>query len=162
MHPVYISELIPVLQVAIGPVVLISGVGLLLLTMTNRLGRIIDRSRLLTRDLRASTLSQPERERKLGQLKILVGRGNTLRQAIALAGLNVLLAAILIILLFLTALLKLEIAWLIALCFISAMLALIVSLALFIWDVNRALVALNFEIDEVTPQPGSAETRPPD
>jgi len=145
----YISELIPVLQVAIGPVVLISGVGLLLLTMTNRLGRVIDRSRMLTHDLKASSLNKLERERKLGQLKILVRRGNTLRQAIALAGLNVLLAAILIILLFLTALFKLEIAWLIALCFISGMLALIGSLTLFIWDVHRALAALNFEIDEV-------------
>ena len=40
-----VSELIPVLQTAIGPVILISGVGLLLLTMTNRLGRVIDRAR---------------------------------------------------------------------------------------------------------------------
>ena len=37
------------LQVAIGPVILISGVGLLLLTMTNRLGRAIDRARQMTR-----------------------------------------------------------------------------------------------------------------
>jgi hypothetical protein len=35
--------MIPVLQVAIGPVILISGVGLLLLTLTNRYGRTIDR-----------------------------------------------------------------------------------------------------------------------
>ena len=151
MLHVYISELIPVLQVAIGPVVLISGIGLLLLTMTNRLGRAIDRSRMLTHELRTSPLTEPEREHKLGQLKILVGRGKTLRQAIALAGLSVLLAAILIIMLFLTALFKLEIAWLIALCFISGMLALIGSLILFIWDVNQALAALNFEIDEVMP-----------
>jgi hypothetical protein len=33
------------LRDAIGPVILISGVGLLLLTMTNRLGRAIDRAR---------------------------------------------------------------------------------------------------------------------
>lgn len=33
-----VSELIPVLQTAIGPVVLISGIGLLVLSMTNRLG----------------------------------------------------------------------------------------------------------------------------
>jgi hypothetical protein len=37
-------ELIPVLQVAIGPVILISGVGLLLLTLTNRFGRAVDRA----------------------------------------------------------------------------------------------------------------------
>ena len=44
-----LAEIIPVLQVSIGPVILISGVGLLLLTMTNRLGRAIDRARQLAR-----------------------------------------------------------------------------------------------------------------
>ena len=49
-----LAELVPVLQVAIGPVILVSGVGLLLLTMTNRLGRILDRTRLLVRERRAA------------------------------------------------------------------------------------------------------------
>ena len=40
------------LQVAIGPVILISGVGLLLLTLTNRYGRTIDRARHIVRELR--------------------------------------------------------------------------------------------------------------
>ena len=40
-----VHDIVPVLQIAIGPVILISGVGLLLLTMTNRLGRAIDRAR---------------------------------------------------------------------------------------------------------------------
>ena len=38
------EQIIPELQDAIGPVILISGVGLLLLTKTNRLGRAIDRA----------------------------------------------------------------------------------------------------------------------
>jgi len=42
-----VIELIPVLQTAIGPVALISGIGLLILSMTNRLGRVIDRGRSL-------------------------------------------------------------------------------------------------------------------
>ena len=41
-----VAQLIPVLQTAIGPMILISGVGLLLLSMTNRLGRVIDRLNL--------------------------------------------------------------------------------------------------------------------
>ncbi len=45
-----LAQLIPILQTAIGPVILISGVGLLLLTMTNRLGRVIDRARSLARE----------------------------------------------------------------------------------------------------------------
>ena len=47
-----LRELIPVLQVAIGPVILISGVGLLLLTLTNRFGRAVDRSRHRAKELR--------------------------------------------------------------------------------------------------------------
>ena len=42
-----VAQLLPVLQTAIGPMILISGIGLLLLTMTNRLGRAIDRTRTL-------------------------------------------------------------------------------------------------------------------
>jgi hypothetical protein len=65
-----VKELIPVLQVAIGPVILISGVGLLLLTLTNRYGRTIDRSRLLMRELRE--LAADDRERPEGQIAILI------------------------------------------------------------------------------------------
>ena len=39
MPPLSLTAIIPVLQVAVGPVILISGVGLLLLTMTNRYSR---------------------------------------------------------------------------------------------------------------------------
>jgi hypothetical protein len=42
-----LKDLFPDLQIAIAPVILISGVGLLLLSMTNRLGRTIDRARQL-------------------------------------------------------------------------------------------------------------------
>ena len=42
MHMSVIDHLIPVLQLAIGSMILISGVDLFLLTMTNRLGRLDD------------------------------------------------------------------------------------------------------------------------
>ena len=45
MDPTTLEQIIPELRDAIGPVILISGVGLLLLTMTNRRGRAIDRAR---------------------------------------------------------------------------------------------------------------------
>ena len=55
-----LEQIIPELRDAIGPVILISGVGLLLLTMTNRLGRTIDRARQLKAEL--SKRSAAERE----------------------------------------------------------------------------------------------------
>jgi hypothetical protein len=139
-----VSQLIPVLQVAIGPVILISGVGLLLLSMTNRLGRAIDRARLLCAELHGA--AGADRERILAQLDILAGRANLIRLAILLASISLLLAAMLIISLFFTALLGLEAAWPIAVLFVGCMLALIGSLVTFILDVDRSLGALRLEI----------------
>ena len=96
-----VAELIPVLQVAIGPVILISGVGLLLLTMTNRYGRVIDRSRLLIREL--SERADTGQEHVRAELGILMRRAELIRLAILLAGISVLLAASLIIVLFFVA-----------------------------------------------------------
>ena len=48
------TELIPILQSAVGPVILISGVGLLLLSMTNRFGRVVDRARILAGSIAAA------------------------------------------------------------------------------------------------------------
>jgi hypothetical protein len=55
MNAIPLSQLVPVLQLAIGPVILISGVSLLLLTLTNRFGRLLDRARLLSRERAAAT-----------------------------------------------------------------------------------------------------------
>ena len=49
-----LAPIIPVLQVAVGPVILISGVGLLILSMSNRFGRIIDRTRVLGHELKTA------------------------------------------------------------------------------------------------------------
>ncbi|NJK85350.1 MAG: DUF2721 domain-containing protein [Bacteroidales bacterium] len=46
-----IQSFIQFLQSCITPVALISGVGLILLSLTNRLGRTIDRSRMLVVEL---------------------------------------------------------------------------------------------------------------
>ncbi len=46
-----ISAVVQILTASIAPVIVISGVGLLLLSITNRYGRAIDRARLLIRDI---------------------------------------------------------------------------------------------------------------
>lgn len=139
-----ISHLIPVLQTAIGPVILISGVGLLLLTMTNRFGRVIDRSRLLSAELsRASVSSRAAIE---AQLHIMWQRAHLIRAAIALASMSALAAAVMIIVLFFIALWELEAAWLVGTIFIVCLGCLIASLIIFIHDINRSLMALKLEL----------------
>lgn len=151
MSPTPLHEIIPVLQTAIGPVILISGVGLLLLTMTNRLGRAIDRSRSLVIVLR--TGHEHDRAATLAQVTIIYRRARLIRLSIALASLSVLLAAVLIIVLFLSALMKWDHGYLICLIFIVCMGSLIASLVTFIYDIHLSLVALKLELKQVKPEP---------
>src|SRR5947207_11523807 len=104
MLAISLEQIIPELRDAIGPVILISGVGLLLLTMTNRLGRAIDRARQLKAEL--PKRSEQEREHVLAQVAIIYCRAKMIRMSITLAAISALLAAALIITLFLTALLQ--------------------------------------------------------
>lgn len=140
-----LDQIVPVLQLSIGPVIVISGAGLILLSMTNRFGRVIDRSRTLAESIRR--VSGEETVRLRDQLEILTRRARLLRLAIALASTSLLLAAFLVIALFLVALLNLEGTFLIIILFISCMVSLILGLILFILDVNLSLSALQLEID---------------
>jgi hypothetical protein len=135
-----LESLIPTLQLAIGPVILISGVGLLLLCMTNRIARVIDRARIVAAE--CHVVGVDEVDTCYAKLGILSRRARVLRSSIALAALSVLLVAVLVIVLFCGALLRVEIAGLIIALFVGCMLSLIGSLVFFIWDVNLSLQAL--------------------
>jgi len=144
MPTIPVSELIPRLQVAIGPVILISGIGLLLLSLTNRFGRAVDRSRQLGREMR--TVNEAERRRLGAQVDVLYRRANLIRLAIIMAALSLLFVAVLIIGLFLSVLMKLEVGLMIALLFIGCMICVIVSLLAFIRDIQLSLQALKLEL----------------
>lgn len=145
-----LSDLVPVLQIAVGPVILISGVGLLLLSMTNRLGRAIDRARILRSEwFQAEPLTQ---KRTVAQLHILWRRADIIRKSIILASLSLLLAACLIITLFVAVLTRWDAAGVIVCLFVGCLGALIGSLVLFIWDVNQALAALRLELEDALEQ----------
>jgi hypothetical protein len=139
-----LAEIIPILQLAVGPVILISGVGLILLSMTNRFGRVIDRSRLLTEELRGAADLDGQRIRQ--ELRILAKRARLVRASIALAVLSVLLAALLIISIFIGALLVLPIVGLVVTLFNLCLLSLVAALLYFLADINSSLNALWLEI----------------
>jgi hypothetical protein len=139
-----VAQMIPVLQTAIGPMILISGLGLILLTTTNRLGRTSDRVRILTALL--PTVTESKHAKISAQLAILWRRARLIRMAILLSSMSALAAAILIIVIFLTALWQLEAAWLIGSLFIFCMFCLIGSLIFLILDINQSLAALKLEI----------------
>jgi len=148
------ADLLPILQTAIGPVILVSGVGLLILSMTNRLGRAIDRARIIGDQL---DRVGPDARRPLeAQLRILWRRANVIRAGISLAAGSALAAALLVIVVFISAISGLEAGWLVASLFVLCMLTLILSLVLFIHDVNQGLAALELEYEllGLTEEPG--------
>jgi multidrug efflux pump subunit AcrB len=144
MPPTSLEQIIPELRDAIGPVILISGVGLLLLTMTNRLGRTIDRARQLKTEMPKRT--EAEREQVQAQVAIIYQRAKLIRLSITLAALSALLAAALVVTLFVTALLQWQNGWLVSLIFIACMVSLIAALVAFIRDINLSLRALRLEL----------------
>lgn len=141
-----LADLIDTLQLAIGPVILISGVGLIILSLTNRFGRIVDRTRQLSVEYRSS--SGMDMERILSELKILTLRAKVIRSSNFLAVLSVLLVSIIIICLFWSALYNFNITYLLIALFISSIISLIVSLFLFIYDLELSLRALWIELPE--------------
>ena len=145
MTTVAFNQLIPILQLAIGPVILISGVGLLLLTLTNRFGRLLDRARLLNREHAVAPAAAADLK---AQIAILHRRSAILRLSIILGAITVLLVPVLILVLFLSALLKLEVGSLIVTIFCLSQLSLIGSMVAFIRDMNLALQAVRLEIRE--------------
>ena len=139
-----LEQIIPELRDAIGPVILISGVGLLLLTMTNRLGRAIDRARQLKAEL--SKRTEGEHQHLQEQVAIIYRRAKMIRLSITLAAMSALLASALIITLFVSALLQWQYGWLVSLLFIGCMVSLFASLVAFIRDINLSLHALKLEL----------------
>ena len=123
------AQLIPILAASIAPVIVISGVALLLLSMTNRYSRVIDRARDL----------------EVEQVRIIYRRARILRLAIILDSFSILFVAITVLSLFAGQVLEVGMDYLSVPCFGLSLLALLGSLYFFIRDVGVSLAALELE-----------------
>jgi Na+/melibiose symporter-like transporter len=138
-----VDELIRILQVAIGPVVLISGVGLLILSMTNRLSHMIDRIRALHVEIKKAG---GDDKGHTEQLEVLFKRSRLIRNCLMMFVLSILLDAMMVIMLFFIKLMELGAAVLIAILFSLSLLCMIAGLVFFIIDVAENLRALKIEV----------------
>jgi hypothetical protein len=114
-----------IIQLAIAPVFLLTGVGTKLAVLTNRLARIIDRSRLL--EDRIHALESADHSAAYAELETLHDRAHLINRAIALSTGCGLLICLVIAALFLGDALKLSLDKSIALLFVLGMLSLIGS-----------------------------------
>ena len=124
-----ISTVVHVIQLAVAPVFLLTGIGAILSVLVNRLGRVVDRFRVL------EALAPDTVEDEMG---ILADRARLIHRAISLCTAGALLICVVIATLFVGAILAVDVSAGIAILFIIAMLALIVGLLCFLREIFLA------------------------
>jgi polyferredoxin len=143
------EQLIHILSASIAPVIVISGVALLLLCMTNRYSRVTDLARDLVKDLDI-TQEPLRRELLVEQVRITYRRARTLRLAIILASSSILFVALTVLSLFAGQVLGVKVDYFSVPCFGLSLFALLGSVYFFIRDVGTSLMALELEIGSYT------------
>ena len=134
-----VTSVAQVIQLAIAPVFLFSGVCTLLIVLTNRLARIVDRTRVLE-----AQQPPPPGEDAPGsrELDMLHRRAYIIDWAVSLATVAALLICCVVGILFVGAFLGVHIARGVALCFVAAMAALIGALLCFLREILLATSGL--------------------
>ncbi len=144
------TQLIQIMQAAIAPVTLISGVGLLILSMTNRYGRVIDRTRdllkILDKNKALAELQKLDEHHVRRQIRILYSRAQVMRSSIACGIGSIFFTAFTIFLIFSELSFGNELTNIAQFCFVAALLLLIVGMGLYVLDIRLSLGALQLEI----------------
>jgi hypothetical protein len=135
--PAALSDIGHVIQLAIAPVFMLTAIGTVLNVLAGRLGRAVDRRRVLAG--RLAGLDDGAAQTARAELDYQVRRIGLIYFAIQMAVLSALLTCVLIALAFIDAFTALDFAKLIAALFILAMVALIASLTTFLREIFLAV-----------------------
>ena len=138
------GEIGHIIQLAIAPVFLLTGVGTNMLVLTNRLARIIDRTRVLEERLEESmpSLMAKRRSAAFDELDILFRRARKINRAIFLSTFCALLICLVVAVLFVADALDLRLVTPIAGLFVLALVSLTGS---FIYLLSEVLLATEFQ-----------------
>ncbi len=134
------------IQIALTPIFLISGIGVTLNVLTNRLARIVDRARATEDTLRRPDQTQSGRDLH-GVLNVLARRARYINAAITLITLSALVISLVVVMLFVNAFLRWDLSVFIACMFILSMLSLAASLSAFLIEVRVATNTLRIGIE---------------
>ena len=128
-----IGPIAHLIQLAVAPVFLLTGIGSILGVMTNRLSRVIDRARVLEGQLDDAAAVQAVTIR--AELKSLDQRARYVGRAITLCTTTALLICTVIAVLFTSAFLPFDLTLPVALLFIAAMVAFFTGLVMFLREI---------------------------
>ena len=141
MHGIEIVDIAHAIQLAVAPVFLLSGVGVLLGVLTNRLARIVDRARIAEAKLDAAA-TEGERRDLDGKLQVLARRARYINTAITLITITALLVSLVVALLFASTFVPINLAAYVAVLFVASMLTLVVGLLSFLLEVRISIASL--------------------
>jgi hypothetical protein len=137
-----------VVSISVAPVFLLAGISGLLMVLTNRLGRTIDRSRSLHKTLTDQT--QPQFKVAIEkEMASLVKRGRFINLAINLAAVSALMVCLVIITLFVGGLSTYNVALAVASLFIFCMTLLSASFSCFLIEVFIATRTLRSTLNSI-------------
>lgn len=138
----HVNNLGQVIQLAVAPVFLLAGVGTTLNVLAMRIGRIIDRARVMEEKLFTAPLDVALDLQ--ARLKVLSIRATLINRAIALCVLCGLLVSLVVAALFVTSSLEIDLTVPIAIAFVVALLSLAAALVYFLREVIMATSGLTF------------------
>ena len=136
----HVADITRIIQLAVAPVFLLTAIGTILSALNNRLGRIVDRRRVVQERLRQGDSGDAERLKDDAyELELLARRIGLIYHAIVMAIVCALLICLLVASAFVGVFVAFDMARLIGTLFILAMLALIGSLWLLLREVFLAV-----------------------
>jgi hypothetical protein len=139
-----VIDIAHLIQSAIAPVFLLTGVASTLGVLTNRLSRIVDRARVLETQIAGHPGDGPQLH---GELAVLARRADYINVAISLATIAALLVALVVVTLFANAFFASELSIIVALLFVGAMVCLSAAYIVFFIEVRIAVAALHIGIN---------------
>jgi len=138
------GSLLPIIQLSITPVILLSGMGAMMIALTNRMARIVDRTRSLAGQVRQA--AGDDRHHLETQLDVMWRRAKLMRLSVTFAGTSMLVSCLLVVAIFAGALLHRELGGSILGLFALSLVMIIASLIAFLRDLFVSLVALRVEV----------------
>jgi len=142
-----IDEIAHVIQLAIAPVFLLTGVASLLNVLSGRLARIIDRARRL--EDRLPERAEESRQLLIRELDVLAHRGKLMYRAITLSTVAALLVCFVIATLFISSMVHFSVGKIVATLFVAAMAGSIGSLMFFLREVFLAIQTFEIGLPRV-------------
>lgn len=138
----HISDITHVIQLAVAPVFLLTAVGTIITALTNRLGRAVDRRRVIEERLpgMAAEIAEVARD----ELDSLARRIRAIYIATSLAVTCGLFVCLSIAIAFFGAFLSVDLAWALAVLFVLAMFAMIGALLEMLREIFLAITAPRF------------------